>query len=162
MPIEQGDLSLLNEPVAQELLNSTNLARLAYVWRDGTPRVVPVWFYWNGAELILGSPAAMPKVAALQHNPKVAVTIDDQNFPWKVLLVRGTARVELVEGVAPEYVAAAKRYFGQEQGQAWADQLGQISATMGRIAIQPEWVGLFDFETRFPGVIQAAMDAQPA
>jgi hypothetical protein len=33
---EQGDLSLLEDPVAQELLNSTHLARLAYVWPDGT------------------------------------------------------------------------------------------------------------------------------
>jgi len=30
MATEQGDLSLLDDPVAQELLYSTNLARLAY------------------------------------------------------------------------------------------------------------------------------------
>jgi hypothetical protein len=39
MPAKQGDLALLNDPVAQELLHSTIPARLAYVWRDGTPRV---------------------------------------------------------------------------------------------------------------------------
>jgi len=30
MATEQGDVALLNDPVAQELLHSTNLARLAY------------------------------------------------------------------------------------------------------------------------------------
>ena len=44
MSSKQGDLSLLNEPVAQELLQSTIPARLSYVWSDGTPRVVPIWF----------------------------------------------------------------------------------------------------------------------
>ena len=32
----QGDLALLNDPVAQALLQSTIQARLAYSWTDGT------------------------------------------------------------------------------------------------------------------------------
>ena len=61
MPTEQGDLALLDDPVAQELLHSTNLARLAYVWRDGTPRVVPIWFHWDGEELVLGVSTQRPQ-----------------------------------------------------------------------------------------------------
>ncbi len=41
----QGDLALLEHPVAQQLLASRELARLAYTWTDGTPRVVPIWFH---------------------------------------------------------------------------------------------------------------------
>ena len=37
-----GDLALLVDPVSQELLYATNLARLAYTWGVGTPRVVPI------------------------------------------------------------------------------------------------------------------------
>jgi hypothetical protein len=55
MSILQGDLALLNDPVARELLHSTNLAKLAYVWTDGTPRVVPLWFAWTGEEVVLGT-----------------------------------------------------------------------------------------------------------
>ena len=47
MPTKQGDLKLLSSPVAQELLQSTIPARLGYIARDGTPRVVPIWFHWN-------------------------------------------------------------------------------------------------------------------
>ena len=50
MTVMQGDLQLLDDPVAQELLGSQELARLAYSWLDGTPRVVPMGFHWNGAE----------------------------------------------------------------------------------------------------------------
>ncbi len=70
MATKQGGLALLNDPVAQELLRSTSPARLAYVWRDGTPRVVPIWFHWNGKEIILGTPPNAPKVQALSTNGK--------------------------------------------------------------------------------------------
>ena len=62
MTTEQGEQDRLNDPVAQELLHSTNLARLAYTWRDGTPRVVPIWFHWDGEAIVLGSPPNAPKV----------------------------------------------------------------------------------------------------
>jgi hypothetical protein len=45
MQTKQGTLAWLDDPVAQTLLHSTIPARLAYVWPDGTPRVVPIWFH---------------------------------------------------------------------------------------------------------------------
>jgi hypothetical protein len=83
----------------------------------------------------------------------VALTIDDNNFPHKVLLVRGTARLETVKGIVPEYATAAERYFGREQGQAWVNRLRGITSSMVRIAVTPEWVGMLDFQTRFPSAI---------
>ena len=153
MPVEQGSLSLLQHPVAQELLRSKIPARIAYVARDGTPRVVPIWFHWNGQELVIGSPPKAPKIKSLRQNPKVAVTIDDNTFPHKVLLIRGTAQLSTVKGVVPEYAAAAERYFGPEQGKAWVAQIGAMIPEMVRIAIKPEWVGVLDFQSRFPSAI---------
>ena len=42
---KQGYVALLREPKARELLQSKIPSRLAYVWLDGTPRVVPIWFH---------------------------------------------------------------------------------------------------------------------
>ena len=144
---------LLDDPIAQELLRSTIPARLAYVWLDGTPRVVPIWFHWTGQEFVLGTPARAPKLKALVKNPKVALTIDDNAFPHKVLMVRGSAAVEMVDGLVPEYQLAARRYFGEAQGAAWVEQLRGMVSGMGRIAIRPEWVGVLDFKTRFPSAL---------
>jgi len=60
----QGSLELLNDPVAKALLGSVNLARLAYTWLDGSPRVVPIWFHWTGEQFVLTSPAKAPKLRA--------------------------------------------------------------------------------------------------
>jgi PPOX class probable F420-dependent enzyme len=158
MPIKQGDLALLNDPVAQELLHSTIPARLAYVGRDGTPRVLPIWFHWNGAEIVLGTALQALKVQALMHHPKVALTIDSDTRPYKVLQIRGTAQVETVQGMVPEYAAATQRYLGAEPERV-AHHLEQTRTQfphMARIVIRPEWVGVIDFATRFPGVVAAA------
>ena len=153
MPVKQGSLELLEHPASQELLRSTIPARLAYVWTDGTPRVVPIWFHWNGREIVLASPPKAPKLKALAKNPNVALTIDDNTFPHKVLLVRGAARLEPVKGIVPEYALAADRYFGDQQGKAWVAQLASMIRDMVRITVTPQWVGLLDFETRFPSAL---------
>jgi hypothetical protein len=66
--------------------------------------------------------------------------------------VEGAKLLELLDDVSPEYAAAATRYFGEEQGQAWIAQLrGQ---PMARVAIRPNWVGILDFQTRFPSALR--------
>ncbi len=150
MPVKQGGLDLLQHPVSKEMLQSKIPARLAYVWMDGTPRVVPIWFHWNGREIVMASPPKAPKLKALAMSPKVSLTVDNNEFPHSVLLVRGTARLETVDGVVPEYAMAAERYFGREQGKAWVEQLRPIMDKMVRITVSPEWVGVLDFKTRFP------------
>lgn len=158
MPSQQGDLSLLQQPVAQKLLHSTGMARLAYNWTDGTPRVVPIWFHWTGDEIVFGSPVDAPKVRVLQ-NASVAITIDSESPPYNVLMIRGTARINIVDGIAPEYTAAATRYYGAEGAQVWLAQLGALTSQMARISVKPEWVGTLDFETRFPSAIESAIAA---
>jgi hypothetical protein len=157
MTESQGDPKLLDDPLAQELLRSPLPARLAYTWPDGTPRVVPIWFHWTGEEIVMGGPDDAPKVHALQENPMVAITIDGDTWPYKVLLMRGRARVTMVDGVPEEYATAARRYFGEEQGAAWAAQVGQMVPRMARVAVRPEWVGIIDFQTRFPSALARRM-----
>jgi hypothetical protein len=98
----------------------------------------------------MGTMQKAAKLKALRQNPKVALTIDDNTFPHKVLLIRGRAQVDTVEGVVPEWAQAAERYFGPEQGKAWVEQVRAKGGGQARIAVTPEWVGVLDFETRFP------------
>jgi hypothetical protein len=153
----QGDLSLLDHPVAQRLLGSRIPARLAYVALDATPRVVPLVFHWTGEEVVVATWPVAEKVAAIRARPYVALTIDGDLQPFKVLSIRGVARVEVVAGVPVEYAAAAERYSGAEAGRAWVAQVGRLFPRMARIAIRPEWVGVLDFETRFPSGIARGM-----
>jgi hypothetical protein len=60
-----------------------------------------------------------------------------------------------VEGIVPEYAAAAERYFGKEQASAWLGQVRASMPAMAKITVTPEWVGLLDFQTRFPSALSA-------
>ena len=158
MALPQGDLRLLESDVAQRLLISTVPARLAYVAADGTPRVLPTWFHWTGDKLVMGTFVSAPHVhraaarlKALRANPNVAVTIDTESFPPHVLLMRGQVSISEVQGVAPEYALAARRYLGEEGAAAYLAFVDQPGTVMARIALRPAWAGVLDFQTRFPG-----------
>ena len=142
---EQGGVGLLDDEAAQALLSSTVPAHLAYTWTDGTPRNTPIWFHWDGAALVMCSPSNAPKVGVLSTGAPVAVTIHGAEWPFAVLLLRGTVAVDHVDGVAPEYRACATRYFGAEQGDAWCASLPD-GLTMERFRLEPSWVGLLDFD----------------
>jgi hypothetical protein len=157
MEISQGDLRLLESDIAKRLLTSTIPARFAYMATDGTPRVVPTWFHWTGDELVMPTFVSAPhiqraagRLKALRANPNVAVTIDTESFPPNVLLIRGQVSVIEMQGVAPEYALAARRYLGEEAAAAYLARVDQPGTAMARIALRPAWVGVLDFQTRLP------------
>ena len=155
--LTQGDPQLIGHPVAQQLLGSTELARLAYVGRDGTPRVVPVGFVWDGTELVVATFANSPKVAALRARPDVALSIDRAGPPPEVLTLRGRVAVQYVEGVPPEYRQMQEKYYGADQAAAVVADLERAGARMAVLRLRPSWVGVLDFRTRFPGAVAAAL-----
>jgi hypothetical protein len=157
MITHQGSVALLRDPVAQTLLHSRIPARLAYIATDGTPRLVPMWFHWTGEELCMGTPFDAPKVASIQAEPHIAVTIDSDEWPSTSLTLRGEASLEIVEGLSPHYAEAAQRYLGKEQGAAWATQVQAILPRMAYISLRPTWAGVIDFQTRFPSAIAKRM-----
>ncbi|MCA2215038.1 pyridoxamine 5'-phosphate oxidase family protein [Jidongwangia harbinensis] len=162
--LPQGDIRLLDSPAARDLLQSRIPARLAFVWPDGTPRIVATWFHWTGSEIVMATYTGGPhirhpaaRVAALRRNPAVALTVDTETTPPAVLTIRGHARVEDVRGLAPEYVAAAHRYLGDAAAEMIA-QMDRPGTTQARIVVRPAWVGLLDFTTRLPSPLGGVLD----
>ncbi|GGT03823.1 pyridoxamine 5'-phosphate oxidase family protein [Nonomuraea spiralis] len=151
--LPQGDLRLLGHPVARGLLVSSELARVAYVARDGTPRVLPMLFHWNGEEIVLPTFSGSAKLGALRERPDLAITIDVPGPPPEVLLIRGRAEITEVDGILPEYAAAHRRYYGEEQGTKNVEAADRPGVRMGRIAVRPTWAGVLDFQTRLPGAL---------
>jgi nitroimidazol reductase NimA-like FMN-containing flavoprotein (pyridoxamine 5'-phosphate oxidase superfamily) len=149
---------LQEDATARELLESTIPARLAYIAVDGTPRVIPVAYVFTGEAFVFGSPVRAPKVAALGENPVVALTIDDVEQPPASLLVRGVATVTIVEGAAPEYVAANLRRMPREHWAEFEREAAEMYDQMALISIRPTWAKVFDFKTRIPAAVVELME----
>jgi Pyridoxamine 5'-phosphate oxidase len=156
-PSKQGDVGLLQDPVAQQLLQSKGLAHLAYNWHDGTPRVIPMGFYWNGEEIVMTTATDAPKTKVLTTGSKVAVSIEHDSSPPKILLIRGTVRTDTVEGIDPGRAAKIRQQLRQEDAEAHLKEEARIYPRMTRIFIHPDWVGLLDFETRLPSAVERAI-----
>jgi hypothetical protein len=156
-------LRVLRDRPAQELLQSSIPVRLAYTGLDGAPRVVPLGFLWDGERFVICTIPDSPKVRALEADPRVALTLDTESFPPRILLVRGTATLRRVDGVPAEYLAASRKQIGAEGMPAFEAQVRALYDQMVRIDVAPHWAKLIDFETTLPSAVERlARRKQPA
>ena len=145
---------VLNRPISRELL-ARDLTRLAYVAKDGTPRNVPVGFSWNGTVIVMCTAKNAPKLKALRDNPTVALTIDTEVHPPKMLLIRGRAELDFVDGIPDEYLEANSTYeMTPEQRVEWEAEVRSLYDGMVRIVVTPTWAKLIDFETTLPSAVE--------
>jgi PPOX class probable F420-dependent enzyme len=107
-------MGVLND-AARAVVTGTGLAHLVTLDPDGAPQVSVVWVGLEGDELVTGHLGAYRKVANVERDPRVALSIEtgqksgDGLDPY--LVVHGTARVQV--GGAPELLGRlAHDYLG--------------------------------------------------
>jgi hypothetical protein len=152
---------VMERQYARELIASRVPARIAYIALDGTPRVVPVNYHWNGSTVVIGSAATSAKVAALRANPRVAITIDSEAMPPQYILLRGAASVEVVDGVPEVFLTAARRRTPEEFWDAWVAGVHNLYSQMAVITITPHWAKLIDCDTTAPKAEEDLARAAP-
>jgi len=146
---------VMDDPLSQELLHSAIPVRLAYNGKDDLPRAIPIGFLWKDGRIVVCTASNAYKVKALEANPKVALTIDTAAQPYRALLVRGTASIEIVDGVPPEYLEASRKAMTDEQQfRSFEAAVRSLYERMARITIAPEWAKVLDFETRLPSAVE--------
>jgi hypothetical protein len=159
---QQEIADVMGKPISQDLLASGIPARVAYVGIDGDPRVVPIGFHWNGSQILLFTVPKSAKVRALRQNRRVAITIDTQSYPPHVLLLRGTASLETVDGVPADYVEASRKIVPPEQIAEWEAGVRALYEQMVCITIEPDWAKLLDFESTIPKAVEDLVRAYQA
>jgi len=151
---------VLNQPLSQELL-ARDLARLAFIGKDGTPRAIPIGFVWNGSQIVMCTAKNARKLPALRRNPAVALTIDTETHPPKVLLIRGQAELDAVDGIPEEYFQWNGTYqMTPGQRAEWEAGVRSLYDGMVRVVVTPAWAKLIDFETTLPTAIEELMQQQ--
>jgi hypothetical protein len=149
------------KPISQELLGSSIPARMAYAGVDGEPRVIPIGFLWTGQHLLVHTAPKSAKVRALRKSHRVALTIDTQDqWPPRALLIRGAARVELLDGVPDTYIEASRKMIPAEHFDAWEQGVRALYDEMALITIEPDWAKLLDFETTIPKAVEDLVRAR--
>lgn len=96
-----------------------------------------------------------PKLVSLRRNPAVALTIDTEVHPPQVLLIRGRAELDPVEGIPEEFLQMnGSSTMTAEQRVEWEAEVRSLYDSMVRILVTPTWAKLLDFETTLPTPVE--------
>ena len=89
---------------------------LSSVRPDGRPHLVPVWFVWDGATILIFSKPKVQKVRNLRHNPQVMLALDSADEGEDIVLLEGRAELlgddgprSTLPGYAQKYAALMTR-----------------------------------------------------
>ena len=147
-------------PIARQLLRDECILHLSYTAPDGAPRVIPIGYIWDGARFLMWTVPDSAKVGALQVDGRVAITIDVLGPPPRVLLARGRATLETVDGVPDGYLEASHRTMPREAWEGFDTQVRALYKQMTVITVIPDWARLLDFETTAPAAVEKLMREQ--
>ena len=99
----------------RDLFTKKAFAHLATVGSDGAPQVTPVWVDFDGTHVRFNTAKGRVKVRNLASDPRVALSIQDPDNPYRYVQVRGRV-VETTEKGADAHIdALAKKYLGQDK-----------------------------------------------
>jgi PPOX class probable F420-dependent enzyme len=99
----------------RDLFDKKAFAHLATVGADGRPQVTPVWIDYDGSHVRFNTARGRVKIRNLERNPKVALSIQDPENPYRYVQVRGRV-AEMTEKGADEHIdALARKYLGQDR-----------------------------------------------
>ena len=85
---------------------------LGTVMSDGSPQVTPVWFNTDGEYILINTAEGRAKDRNMKARPKVAMTIQDPNNPYRYLGVRGEVVSYTTEGADEHINALSFKYKG--------------------------------------------------
>lgn len=101
------DLTQDKDRHADERLRRDLIIWLGSVRPDNRPHLVPVWFLWDGANILMFSEPDKQKVRNLQTNPNVTLALDNTAGGDDVIIVEGRAELlpdGTVDSTLPAYV----------------------------------------------------------
>ncbi len=111
----RADATTVHVPdrVADLLLPQTRaFANLALVLSDGSPHVTPIWFDWDGKDIIINTARGRVKDRVLHKHPRAALDIIDPNNPYRWMQIRGKVTGESEQGGYEQICKLNEKYHG--------------------------------------------------
>ena len=125
-----------------EFLSRTLVAVISTVDAAGRPRLAPIWFHWEDGAAYMFTGRETLKWRNIQRNPYASLCVDWREPPYQSVIMDG--RVEEVD--RPQFdlvLSMALRYYGEEEGRAFAEGYRQNSRQVVVFRIVPERIASF-------------------
>ena len=82
---------------------------------DGSPQTTPVWVDYQNGEIWVNSALGRQKDKDVRREPRVALSIQDPDNPYRYVGVRGHVREITQDGADAHIDAMAKKYLGKDK-----------------------------------------------
>jgi PPOX class probable F420-dependent enzyme len=99
----------------RDLFAKKAFAHVATVNADGTPQVTPVWVDLEGGLIRFNTARGRVKDRNLKRSPRVALSVQDPDNPYRYVQVRGRVTEMTEQGADAHIDALAKKYIGQDR-----------------------------------------------
>ena len=102
------DLANPKDAHVDERLRKNLIIWLSSVRPDGRPHLVPVWFLWDGKNILIFSQPNAQKIRNLRQNTNVILALDDTKDGEDVVMLEGKAEFlndPAVNTILPAYAA---------------------------------------------------------
>jgi PPOX class probable F420-dependent enzyme len=98
-----------------DILQKKAFAQLATLMPDGSPQVSPVWFDFDGTNILVNTAKGRVKDQNMRRDERVGIDIMDPDNPYRHVSIRGRV-VDITENGADAHIdKLAKRYIGQDR-----------------------------------------------
>lgn len=99
----------------RDVLDKKGFAHVATLGRDGAPQSNPVWYDFDGENLLFSQTTTRQKYHNVNRDPRVALSITDPDDPYRYLEIRGTV-TEIVEDEGNRFInSLAQKYMDEEE-----------------------------------------------
>jgi PPOX class probable F420-dependent enzyme len=103
------------EPFRDLFTSKKAFAHLATTAGGAQPQVTPVWLDWDGTHIRVNTARGRVKDRNLQRNPKIALSIQDPDNPYRYVQVQGRVAEMTEQGADAHIDALARKYIGQDR-----------------------------------------------
>ena len=100
---------------AVRLIDGKNFAFLATIMPDGAPHVAPVWIDREGDTILVNTAMGRVKQRNVTREPRVALSIADQNNMYDKIVIHGRVVSQTLEGADAHIDKLAKKYIGKDK-----------------------------------------------
>lgn len=89
---------------------------------EGRPQPSPVWFLWEGDEILVYSKAGTARTANLEDNDRVAFNLDGDGLGGDIVVIEGRARVDADAPPAHDHPDYVEKYRWMMRRNGWTPE----------------------------------------
>jgi PPOX class probable F420-dependent enzyme len=129
--------TMTRDQALEFLTTGTRTGKLATASAVGAPHVAPIWFVLDGDELVFTTHETSVKGRHLRANPRAALTVDIDVYPYHFVAVRGAVSLSVdVDDLLTWATRIAERYVPAGRAEEYGRRNGIPGELLCRLKIE--------------------------